>query len=48
MLPTIIIIILIAAWTAFVVIRKIKRARLGIYCECCNGECNCSKKKEKK
>lgn len=49
MIATIIIALPIAAWAVFVVIRKIKRARRGIYCECCDGSCSCGceKKKEK-
>lgn len=46
MIPTIIIIALIAVWAAFVIIRKVKRAKRGIYCECCHGECGCAKKKK--
>ena len=47
MLPTIIIIALIAAWAAFVIIRRVKRVKCGIYCDCGCGSCNCCKGKPK-
>ncbi|MBQ8509750.1 MAG: FeoB-associated Cys-rich membrane protein [Clostridia bacterium] len=41
----IIIILAIAAWAAFVIIRKIRRAKRGQYCDCgcssCSESCNC-------
>lgn len=47
MLPTIIIIALIAVWAAYVIIRKIRRAKRGIYCDCCEHGCNCCKNENK-
>ena len=41
MLPTIIILALIVYWAVFVIIRRVRRAKRGIYCDCCSGGCNC-------
>lgn len=41
MLPTIIILALIVCWAVFVIIRRVRRAKRGIYCDCCSGGCNC-------
>ena len=41
MLPTIIILALIVCWAVFVIIRRVIRAKRGIYCDCCSGGCNC-------
>lgn len=41
MLPTIIILALIVCWAVFVIIRRVRRAKRGIYCDCCNCGCNC-------
>ena len=48
MIPTVILILLIAAWAAFVIIRKIRRAKRGIYCDCCDGSCDCCRPKKEK
>ena len=45
MLPTIIIIALIAAWAAYVIIRRVRRLKRGIYCDCCHGGCDCGCRK---
>lgn len=46
MIAGIIIGLLIALWAAYVIIRRIKRAKKGIYCDCCDGNCSCCKKED--
>lgn len=46
MIAGIIIGLLIALWAVYVIIRRIKRAKKGIYCDCCVGNCSCCKKED--